>query len=239
MLKINPQSINIFTKRYLIKLWFLLLTFLALGSFSAFYYSPVDYQQGEYVRLMYLHVPAAWLSIGIYCFIAILSFTYLVTNNPIYDFIAKSSASSGCLFCFITLFTGSFWGKPIWGTWWVWDARLTSMLILFLFYCSYIILASISEQNNSKSAAAIAILGLINIPIVKFSVDLWQNLHQPASIIRIGGPSIHISMLIPLFLMFVMFGLYFLINLLLTMQNHLALLKIKRNSLKISGLRKA
>lgn len=219
-----------FLERYLSYIVLIMILFFISGLYYSFYSSPEDYQQGEYVRIMYVHVPSAWLALGIYSLIAICSFFYLVWNNPILDLIAKSSASIGALFCFITLYTGSFWGKPVWGTWWVWDARLTSMLILFFFYVGYIILANLTQERaNNKAAACLAIFGFINVPIVKFSVNLWNSLHQPASVFKMGGPSIHSSMLIPLMLMFAAFSLFFVINLLMNLESKILSYKIYRN----------
>lgn len=211
----------------------IMLIFLGLGLYYGFYASPADYQQGEYVRIMYVHVPSAWLALAIYALMGITSFIYLVWHNPIFDLIAKSAAPIGALFCFITLFTGSFWGKPIWGTWWVWDARLTSMLILFFFYLGFLSLSDLSkDHDNNKSPAALAILGCINIPIVKFSVNLWNSLHQPASVFKLGGPSIHSSMLTPLMLMFVGFSLYFLANIMISLNIKLLNYKITRQQIR-------
>ena len=174
------------------------------------------------MRIMYVHVPSAWMALGIYSLMGLASFIYLVWHNPIFDLVAKSAANIGALFCFITLVTGAFWGKPIWGAWWVWDARLTSMLILFFFYLGYLVLVNLTkDQLGNKAPAALAIIGCINVPIVKFSVNLWHSLHQPASVFKLTGPSIHISMLIPLMLMFVAFILYFKVNLLINLKNTL------------------
>ena len=203
----NLFSPNLFLKisKFLIPLsgsLFLILT--PVGLYFALYNSPADYQQGEMVRIMYIHVPSAWMSLGIYSFIAICSFSCLVWKTRMSYILAVSAAPMGAGFTLITLVTGSIWGKPIWGTWWVWDARLTSMLVLFFIYISYI--AIINSGNNllraEKPASVMAIIGFINIPIVKFSVDIWYSLHQPASVLKLGGPSIHPSMLLPLFIMF-------------------------------------
>jgi len=212
----SPASIIDFTDRYLKYIIIAMLLLLVAGIYYGFYNSPADYQQGEYVRIMYVHVPSAWLSLAIYSLMAISSFIYLVWHNPVFDLIAKSSAPIGAIFCFITLYTGSFWGKPIWGTWWVWDARLTSMLILLFFYLGYLVLVNLTKNHiSNKAPAALAILGFINVPLVKFSVNLWNSLHQPASVFKLTGPSIHSSMLLPLILMFAAFCFYFKANLLI------------------------
>jgi len=190
---------------------------LLAGLYFALYASPPDYQQKEMVRIMYVHVPSAWMSLGIYSFIALCSLSCLVWKTRMTYIFAVASAPIGAGFALITLVTGSIWGKPIWGTWWVWDARLTSMLVLFFIYLSY--MAVISSGSNifkaEKPASIIAIIGFINIPIVKFSVDIWYSLHQPASILKLGGSSIHPSMLLPLFIMFASFIMYFVFVLLI------------------------
>ena len=152
---------------------------------------------------MYVHVPSAWLASFLYFSLAISCLFYLVWKHPLADLVSSSIAPIGALFSALTLVTGSLWGKPMWGTWWVWDARLTSMLVLFFFYLGYILLSNAFERkiDGSKTASVLAIVGLINLPIVKFSVDWWHTLHQPASIIKIGGPSIDDKMLLPLILM--------------------------------------
>lgn len=190
---------------------------MIIGLYLALIVSPVDYQQGEFVRIMYVHVPASWIALGIYVFMAACSFSYLVWKTTISYLLAVASSYVGATFTLISLVTGSLWGKPIWGTWWVWDARLTSMLILFLLYLSYIIIVN-SADNIRKAqnpASIIALIGLINIPIVKFSVNIWYSLHQPASVLRLGSPTIHSSMLKPLIIMFISFILYSLLVLLL------------------------
>ncbi|AAU04273.1 heme ABC transporter permease [Rickettsia typhi] len=193
------------------------LIMMIIALYLALIVSPIDYQQGEFVRIMYVHVPASWMALGIYVFMAVCSFSYLVWKTTISYLLAVASSDIGAIFTLISLVTGSLWGKPIWGTWWVWDARLTSMLILFLLYLSYIIIVN-SVDNIRKAqnpASIIALIGLINIPIIKFSVNIWYSLHQPASVLRLGSPTIHASMLKPLITMFISFILYFLLILLL------------------------
>ena len=218
MLKLlNP---GLFTKmpiKLVLSLLVITVCLFAFGLYQSLIASPVDYQQGEMVRVMYVHVPAAWMSLGIYIFIAICSFCNLVWKTKMSYILAIAAAPVGTCFALITLVTGSLWGKPIWGTWWVWDARLTSMLVLFLLYLSYMAVASSgnSISRAERPASVVALIGLVNIPIVKFSVDIWYSLHQPASILRSGGPSIHNSMLIPLLVMFVSFIFYFIVILIL------------------------
>ncbi|WP_121542549.1 heme ABC transporter permease [Candidatus Rickettsia colombianensi] len=218
MLKLlTPYYFNKLSKVIILILAISTFLMMIIGLYLALIVSPLDYQQGEFVRIMYVHVPASWMALGVYVFIAACSFSYLVWKTTISYLLAVASSYVGATFTLISLVTGSLWGKPIWGTWWVWDARLTSMLILFLLYLSYIIIVN-SADNIRKAqnpASIIAIIGLINIPIVKFSVNIWYSLHQPASVLRFGSPTIHSSMLKPLIIMFISFILYFLLVLLL------------------------
>jgi len=181
---------------------------LAVGLFAvglpwALLYSPADYLQGESARIMYVHVPAAWWALGIYVFMGVASLMSLVWRHLLADVAARAAAPIGAAFCGLCLVTGSLWGEPTWGTWWVWDARLTSMLVLFLTYLGYLALwASIEdEQRAARLAAILCLAGLVNIPIVRFSVEWWSTLHQPASLLREGGSSIDPSMLWPLLTM--------------------------------------
>lgn len=230
MYRLFSPTLFLKISKYLIPLSGCLFLFLLpVGLYFSLYASPEDYQQKEMVRIMYVHVPAAWMSLGIYTFTAICSFSCLVWKVRISYVLAVAAAPIGVGFALITLVTGSIWGKPIWGAWWVWDARLTSMLVLFFLYISYI---AIVNSGNSliraeKPASVMAIIGLINIPIVKFSVDIWYSLHQPASILKIGGPSIHPSMLLPLFIMFGSFIMYFVFVLLI--RTRIVIYKIKNN----------
>jgi len=193
--------------------WLTALTAIlfATGLYLAFFVAPPDYQQGETVRIMFIHVPAAWLAMFGYMLIAVASLGTLIWRHPLADVAAKTAVPIGATFAFITLVTGSLWGKPMWGTYWVWDARLTSMLVLFLLYLGLAALwQAIEEPGRAGRAAAIlALVGVINIPIIKFSVDWWNTLHQPASVIRLGGPTIDPSMLIPLAVMAIAFTLLF------------------------------
>lgn len=180
----------------------------SLGAFAigfpwALAVSPADYQQGETVRIMYVHVPAAWWSMGIYAFMGVASFVGLVWRHSLADVAARAAAPIGATFAALCLVTGSLWGAPTWGTWWEWDGRLTSMLALFIIYLGYIALWSAieDEEKAARLAAILCLVGLINLPIIKFSVDWWSTLHQPASIMRSGGSAIHPSMLGPLLTM--------------------------------------
>ena len=196
------------------------IVLLGIGLYLAFFVGPPDYQQGETVRIMFVHVPAAWLAMFGYVLIAIAALGTLIWRHPLADIAAKAAVPIGATFTFIALVTGSLWGKPMWGTYWVWDARLTSMLVLFLLYLGLIALwQAIEEPGRAGRAAAIlALVGVINIPIIKFSVDWWNTLHQPASIIRMDGPTIDASMLTPLFVMAAAFTLLFVLLHLIAMR---------------------
>ena len=218
-----------FRSQKIILIFFLLI--LSIGLFEALVLSPEDYLQGDAVRIMYVHVPAAWMSLGIFSFIAFLSILVFIFKNKNFILIAKSVAPSGFIFNIIALVTGSIWGKPTWGTWWAWDARITSMLILALFYLMYLMAWRIFENKNYvlKVTSLIAIFGSINVPIVKFSVDWWSTLHQPASVNLISETTIHSSMLIPLCIMTAAFVLFSL--LIFLMKYNTELIKIKNKGL--------
>lgn len=185
---------------------------LIIGLFFSFFHSPPDYLQGESVRIMYIHVPSAWLSLQIYVLMAICSFISLVYKHSLADIISRACAPIGATFTLITLITGSIWGKPTWGTWWVWDARLTSELILFFIYVGHILISNSFDDSRKgdKNAAILTLIGIVNLPIIKWSVDWWNTLHQPATISKLSTPSIDVSMLIPLLIMTLAFGLFLL-----------------------------
>ena len=176
--------------------------------------APTDYQQGESYRIIYVHVPAAWMSMFIYMIMAVSSGIFLIWKMKLADIVADVSAPIGASFTFVALATGSLWGKPMWGTYWVWDARLTSELILLFLYFGYMALRTAIENRNSaaRAAAILALVGVVNIPIIHFSVEWWNTLHQPASISKLDTPSIHKSMLVPLLMMMVGFKLFYLVN---------------------------
>jgi heme exporter protein C len=210
---------------------------LLYGLYLAFFASPADYQQGETVRIMYIHVPAAWMALLAYLAMAVAAIFYLVWRHPLADIGARAMAVPGASFALITLLTGSFWGRPMWGTWWVWDARLTSMLILFFLYLGYIALADGFErpERGSKPASLLLVVGVINLPIIKFSVDWWNTLHQGSSVLRFGGPSIDPAMLLPLLVMaLAMLGWFISVSILrmntLLAQRRLNVLKIREQS---------
>ena len=173
--------------------------------------APADYQQGDTVRIMFVHVPAAWMGLFIYGVMAVASAVGLIWRHVVADLVAKASAPVGACFTFICLLSGALWGQPMWGTWWVWDARLTSMLILLFLYLGYMALwqAFDDPQKAARAAAILALVGSVNLPIIKFSVDWWNTLHQPASVLTLDGPKIHPSMLWPLLLMAVGFKAYY------------------------------
>ena len=182
---------------------------LMLGLYLTFFVAPADYQQGETVRIMFIHVPAAWLGLFFYTTMSLSAVGTLVWRHPLADVSQKAAAPIGAAFTFVCLITGSLWGKPMWGTWWVWDARLTSMLVLLLMYFGIMAMWR-TVDDPSRAARAVSILtlvGFVNVPIVKFSVDWWNTLHQPASVFRMGGPTIHPTMLWPLLVMAVAFTL--------------------------------
>ncbi len=195
---------------------------LMVGLYLSFQ-APPDYQQGETVRIMFIHVPSAWLAMMGYTIIAISSIGSLVWRHPLADVAAKTAAPIGAAFTLLALVTGSLWGKPMWGTYWVWDARLTSVLILFFLYLGLIALwQSIEDLSKAGRASAIlALVGFVNIPIIKFSVDWWNTLHQPASVGRLDGPTIHSSILIPLLVMATAFTLLFITMHLMAMRNEI------------------
>jgi len=204
----------------------------ALGLYFALFNSPADYQQGETVRIMYVHVPAAWMALACYTAIAVSSAAGFIWKHPLADVAAKETAPIGAAFTFLALFTGSLWGKPMWGAWWAWDARLTSVLILFFLYLGYMALwrAIPDKTRAAKLAAILAIVGFVNVPIIKFSVDWWNSLHQPASVLRGDGVAIHASMLTPLFLMFAAYFAAYVALLLASMGNELAARRLERLS---------
>ncbi|MEO0981565.1 MAG: heme ABC transporter permease CcmC [Pseudomonadota bacterium] len=184
---------------------------VAVGATLGLVFSPEDYQQGHTVRIMYVHVPAAMMAQVAFGFIALMSLTAFVWRHSLADACARAAAGPGAIFAFLTLLTGSIWGHPTWGAWWVWDARLTSALILFLTYIGYIAVWEMGDDKarSARLARVVGLLGFINVPIVKFSVDWWNTLHQPASILRLDGPTIHPSMLAPLFAMMIAYAALF------------------------------
>ena len=231
-MKLIDQTIifNLIIKnqKYLIGIFIVVLT---VGLFESLILSPEDYLQGHSVRIMYVHVPSAWLALGIFSIISFLSIFIFIFKNKNLVIITKSLAPSGFVFTLIALVTGSIWGKPTWGTWWAWDARITTMLILCLFYLMYLLAWRIFENKDSvvKITSLITIIGAFNIPIIKFSVDWWSTLHQPSSIKILSDSKIHESMLVPLIIMTAAFALFSL--LIFLMKYNTELIKIKNKGL--------
>jgi len=228
----EPNKIFAITSRAPKYVLFLFIVVLTIGLTEALILSPEDYKQSDSVRIMYVHVPAAWISLGIFSSLTLLSVGSFVFKNKNFALIAKSLAPSGFVFNIIALVTGSIWGKPTWGTWWAWDARITSMLILALFYGMYLLAWRIYEDKEQvvKVTSIIAVIGVVNVPIIKYSVDWWNTLHQPASInIISNNTAIHASMLIPLGIMTAAFALFSL--LIFLMKYNTELIKVKNKGL--------
>ncbi len=195
----------------------LCLISLALGLYLGLVVAPADYEQGDSYRIIFIHVPAAWMSMFVYMVMASSSAIFLIWRLKIADIVASASAPIGAAFTVVALITGSFWGKPMWGTWWIWDARLTSELLLLFLYLGYMALrgAFDSPQTAARAAGILAVVGVVNIPIIHFSVEWWNTLHQPATITKFDKPSMHISMLRPLLLMVLAFQLLYFHNLMI------------------------
>ena len=227
----NPSNTLILINKLQKFVFALFIIVLALGLLEALVLSPEDYKQSDTVRIMYVHVPSAWISLGIFSVLSILSFGIIIFKNKNFSLITKSLAPTGFVFSIIALVTGSIWGKPTWGTWWAWDARITSMLLLSVFYLMFIISWQLFEDTNKaiKYSSLIAIIGLLNLPIIKFSVDWWNTLHQPASINILSESSIHPSMMVPLAIMTAAFALFSL--LIFLMKYNTELIKIKNKGL--------
>ena len=228
---LEPNKIFSITSRAPKYVLLLFIIVLSIGLTEALILSPEDYKQSHSVRIMYVHVPAAWISLGIFSTITILSIISYIFKIKNFFLISKSLAPSGLVFNIVALVTGSIWGKPTWGTWWAWDARITSMLILALFYIMYLVAWRIYENKDKvfKVTTLITVLGIINVPIIKYSVDWWNTLHQPASINILSKSSIHISMLVPLLIMTAAFALFSL--LIFLMKYNTELIKIKNKGL--------
>jgi heme exporter protein C len=208
--------------------WIAGISILA-GLYFGLIQSPPDYQQGDTVRIMYIHVPSAWMAMFVYGGMAIASATALIWKHPLGFLAAKASAPIGACFTLVALATGSLWGKPMWGTWWVWDARLTSFLILFFLYIGYIALVEAFDDpsRGQRNASILALVGAVNLPVIKFSVDWWNTLHQPASVIKMGGPAIHSSILVPLLIMIFGFTAFYLALLIVRIRSELAAMRVR------------
>jgi heme exporter protein C len=219
----NPTRFLAFSGKALPWLWGITAVGLAVGLYLSFFVAPADYQQGEMVRIMFIHVPAAWIAMACFGLMAVAALGTLVWRHPLADVLQKSAAPIGAAFTFLALVTGSIWGKPTWGTWWVWDARLTSVLILFLMYLGLIALWQAVEDPGkaARAAAILTLVGSVNLPIIKFSVEWWNTLHQPASILRADGPTIHPTLLWPLLIMIGAMTLLFITLLVMAMRNEI------------------
>ena len=205
------------------------LLLMAAGLWFGLVASPEDYQQGQTVRIMYVHVPAAWMAMFVYAAMAAAAFVSLVWRHPLADLFCKAAAPLGAAFTAVCLVTGSLWGRPMWGTWWQWDGRMTSVLILFFLYLGYIALVHAFDDigRGLRAGSVLLLVGVVNLPIIKFSVDWWNTLHQPASVLRLDGPTIDSAMLLPLFLMAASFTLYFVWLVLLRTRTEIAERKIR------------
>jgi heme exporter protein C len=233
----NPQRFTKLADRLAPWLWAAAVGALLVGQYGAWFVAPPDYQQGETIRIKYIHVPAAWMSLFGWTMMTLSALGTLVFRHPLADVAQKAAAPVGAAFAAICLLTGSFWGKPMWGAWWVWDARLTSMLVLFLMYLGVMALWRAIEEPGqaAKAVSIVTLLGAINIPIVKFSVDWWNTLHQPASVLRLDGPTIHSSMLWPLLVMGLAAGLCFAALTTMRMRTELMERRLRRRAVLLAG----
>jgi heme exporter protein C len=208
----NPTRFMRLSAAVLPWVWWVTGVLLVFGLVLSLMVAPADYQQGESVRIMFVHVPSAWMALFVYGVMAVTSAVALIWRHPLADLAAREAAPIGAGFTLICLASGSLWGKPMWGTWWVWDARLTSVLVLFFLYLGYLALVGAFDDRTrgARAGAILALVGAVNLPVIKFSVDWWNTLHQPASVFRLGGPTIAASMLVPLLVMAVAFTTLFL-----------------------------
>ena len=227
-----PNKILSLTNKTINNLVIFLVIILIFGLAYSLILSPPDYIQGDSVRIMYVHVPSSFIALGCFAFVGMASICNLIFKIKFMPLLAKSAAPIGCVFSLISIVTGSLWGKPTWGIWWVWDARLTSMLILFFFYIAYILVWKFVDnfERANKISSIIAIIGLFNLPIIKYSVDWWNTLHQPSSINLTSSPTIHFTMLIPLLIMF--FGMIIYSMIIFLMKYKTEIIKFKINKKK-------
>jgi heme exporter protein C len=233
----NPTRFLALANTLIPFVWAITVGLFVVGLYGALFTAPADYQQGETVRIMFVHVPAAWMALFIYMVMALASAIAIIFRHPLADAAAKVAAPIGAVFCFLALATGSLWGKPMWGAWWVWDARLTSMFVLFLLYIGYIaIWQAIDEPHRAAMVArVVALVGAINVPIVHYSVNWWNSLHQPASVFRMDGPTIAPSMLWPLLVMGLAYTFLFLALHLVAIRGEIAARKIRQIHLSEIG----
>ncbi len=232
----NPARFLKLAETLLPPIWGGTILAFAAGLYMSLVTAPPDYQQGETVRIMFVHVPAAWMALMVYTSMAAASIMAAIFRHPLADMAAKAAAPIGAMFCLLALVTGSLWGKPMWGAWWVWDARLTSVFVLLLLYLGYMAVWQAIEDPHRAALIAriVAIAGFINVPIVKFSVDWWNSLHQGASVFRMGGPTIDARMLWPLLIMALAYTLLFVGLLLIAMRSEIAQRKLRQ--LRLAGI---
>ena len=229
-----PSKILLSNNKLINSLLVPMILIVFLGLMYALFISPPDYVQGDSVRIMYVHVPSSFIALGFFGFIGIASILNLIFKIKFVSLMAKSLAPIGCIFSLISIVTGSLWGKPTWGIWWVWDARLTSMAILLLFYLAYIFIWKYVKnfETANKISSVIGIIGLFNLPVIKYSVDWWNTLHQPSSITLSSAPTIHYTMLVPLVIMFLGMVVYSLIIFLMRYKTELMKLKLDKKNQK-------
>jgi len=227
-----PSKILSLDNKLINVLLFLMILIVLVGLVYALFISPPDYIQGDSVRIMYVHVPSSFIALGCFGFIGIASILNLIFKIKFVSLMAKSLAPVGCIFSLVSIVTGSLWGKPTWGIWWVWDARLTSMAILFLFYLAYIFTWQFVNnfEKANKITSVIGIIGLFNLPVIKYSVDWWNTLHQSSSITLTSVPTIHYTMLVPLIIMFLGMIIYSLIIFLMRYKTELMKLKLEKKN---------
>jgi len=232
----NPARFLKLAETLLPPIWGGAILAFAAGLYMSLVTAPPDYQQGETVRIMFVHVPAAWMALMVYTSMAAASVMAAIFRHPLADMAAKAAAPIGAMFCLLALITGSLWGKPMWGAWWVWDARLTSVFVLLLLYLGYMAVWQAIEDPHRAALIAriVAIAGFINVPIVKFSVDWWNSLHQGASVFRMGGPTVDARMLWPLLIMALAYTLLFIGLLLIAMRSEIAQRKLRQ--LRLAGI---
>ena len=227
-----PSKILSLDNKLINGLLFVMILIVLVGLVYALFISPPDYIQGDSVRIMYVHVPSSFIALGCFGFIGIASILNLIFKIKFVSLMAKSLAPVGCIFSLVSIVTGSLWGKPTWGIWWVWDARLTSMVILFLFYLAYIFTWQFVNnfEKANKITSVIGIIGLFNLPVIKYSVDWWNTLHQSSSITLTSAPTIHYTMLVPLIIMFLGMVIYSLIIFLMRYKTELMKLKLHKKN---------
>ena len=227
-----PSKILSLDNKLINGLLFLMILIVLVGLVYALFISPPDYIQGDAVRIMYVHVPSSFIALGCFGFIGMASILNLIFRIKFVSLMAKSLAPVGCIFSLVSIVTGSLWGKPTWGIWWVWDARLTSMAILFLFYLAYIFTWQFVNnfEKANKITSVIGIIGLFNLPVIKYSVDWWNTLHQSSSITLTSAPTIHYTMLVPLIIMFLGMVIYSLIIFLMRYKTELMKLKLHKKN---------